>query len=316
MLEWDGLRSFLAIARYRTLSGAARALGVQQSTMGRRLDGLEEQAGVILLQKTPTGYLLTEAGEAVLGHVERIEQETLAIERAVTGRDVRLEGVVRLTTTESLAVQVVMPILTDFLARYPGIAVELVADTRVLSLSRREADVALRLGRPEGHEIVARKVGEVGFGLYASADYIARAGMPDFAAGAPGHHMVLSLDDIAGAPDAAWMQRTLSQAKVALRTNSRYGHAVAAESGIGLALLSDYLADGRDLVRVDTPEPTPRLEIWLAVHEDTRHTPRIRALMEALTAGLRARARQLGGAPPVAPRQVHAGVVGGMAGTL
>ena len=183
MLDWDDLRSFLAIARHRTLSGAARALSVQQSTMGRRLDALEERAGVTLLQKTPGGYVLTAAGEAVLGHVERIEQEAHAIERTVTGRDVRLEGSVRLTTVETMAVEVLTPILTAFLARYPGITLDLVTDTRTLSLSRREADVAVRMMRPEGHELVARKVGEVGFGLYASPGYLERMGMPDLQGG-------------------------------------------------------------------------------------------------------------------------------------
>jgi DNA-binding transcriptional LysR family regulator len=293
MLDWDDLRSFLAIARHRTLSGAARALSVQQSTMGRRLDALEERAGVILLQKTPGGYVLTAAGEAVLGHVERIEQEAHAIERTVTGRDVRLEGSVRLTTVETMAVEVLTPILTAFLARYPGITLDLVTDTRTLSLSRREADVAVRMMRPEGHELVARKVGEVGFGLYASPGYLERMGMPDLQAGAPDHRIILTLDELAGVVDMAWIRETLGQAQVALRTNSRYAHAAAAEAGVGIAGLSHYLAEGRDLVRLPTPMPTPRREVWLAVHEDTRHTPRIRALMEALTAGLKEQARRL-----------------------
>lgn len=295
MLDWDDLRSFLAIARHRTLSGAARALSVQQSTMGRRLDALEERAGVVLLQKTPGGYLLTGAGEAVLGHVERIEQETLAIERTITGRDVRLEGVVRLTAVETMAADILTPMLTAFLARYPGITLELVADSRTLSLSKREADVALRMARPEGHELVARKVGEVGYGLYASPDYLERTGVPDFEAGAPGHRIIVTLEELAGIADMAWMTRTLGQAQIALRTNSRYAHAAAAEAGVGMAGLAHYLAEGRDLVRLRPPQPAPRREVWLAVHEDTRHTPRIRALMDALTAGLREQARRLSG---------------------
>lgn len=293
MLDWDDLRSFLAIARHRTLSGAARALGVQQSTMGRRLDALEERAGVVLLQKTPSGYVLTEAGEAVLGHVERIEQETLAIERTVTGRDVRLEGTVRLTATETMAVDILPPILAAFLARFPGITLELVADSRALSLSKREADVALRMARPEGHELVVRKVGEIGYGVYASRTYLERLGTPDLAAGAPGHRMVVGLEEGMGIADMAWMARTLSEAFVALRTNSRYAHAAAAQAGMGVAGLAHYLAAGRDLVRLDAEIRPPNREVWLAVHEDTRHTPRIRALMEALTMGLREQVHRL-----------------------
>lgn len=295
MLDWDDLRSFLAIARHRTLSGAARALGVQQSTMGRRLDALEERAGVVLLQKTPEGYVLTSAGEAALAHVERIEQEALAIERTIAGRDVRLEGTVRLTTVETMAVDVLAPILTEFLERYPGITLELVTDTRLLSLARREADVAVRLARPDGHELVARKVAEVGYGLYASPAYVERMGAPDFGAGAPGHRMILALEDAAAVADAAWMIHTLHEAQVALRTNSRYAHAAAAEAGLGLAGLAHYVAERRNLIAIPTPTPAPKREVWLAVHEDTRHTPRIRALMDALTAGLRQNAQRLAG---------------------
>lgn len=295
MLDWDDLRSFLAIARHRTLSGAARALGVQQSTMGRRLDALEERAGVVLLQKTPAGYVLTEAGEAALAHVERIEQEALAIERSVAGRDIRLEGTVRLTTVETLAVDVLAPILTEFLERYPAITLELVTDTRLLSLARREADVAVRLSRPDGHELVARKIGEVGYGLYASPTYLDRMGEPDIGAGAPGQRMILSIEDAAAVADTAWMTRTLHEAHVALRTNSRHAHAAAAEAGLGLAGLAHYVAARRNLVALHTPHPPPSREIWLAVHEDTRHTPRIRALMDALSVGLRHRADRLSG---------------------
>ena len=292
MLDWDDLRSFLAVARYRTLSAAARALHVQQSTMGRRLEAFEERAGVVLLQKTPGGFVLTEAGEAVLGHVERIEQEALAIERAIAGRDTRLEGAIRLTATETMAVDVLTPILTGFLARYPGITLELVADLRTLSLSKREADIAVRVGRPEGHELVARKVGEVSYGIYASPAYLARMGAPDFGAGAPGHRAIMAMEERLGVADMAWTTRMLSGAAVALRTDSRYAHVAAAEAGVGLAGIAHYLAEGRDLVRLQTPEP-PRREVWLAVHEDLRRTPRIRALMDVLATGLQAQSRRL-----------------------
>src|SRR5437899_12484071 len=127
MLDWDDLRHFLAIARHGTLSAAARALGVRQSTMGRRLDAFEARVGAKLLQKTPRGYVLTATGEAILGNVERIENEALAVERIITGKDVRLEGTIRVTTVETLAVEVLTPIFHTFQETYPGIILELVA---------------------------------------------------------------------------------------------------------------------------------------------------------------------------------------------
>jgi DNA-binding transcriptional LysR family regulator len=294
MLDWDDLRHFLAIARHRTLSGAARALHVQQSTMGRRLDGLQDRAGAVLLQKTPGGYALTPAGESVLAHAERMEAEALAAERAVTGRDVRLAGLVRLTTVETLLIEVLPPILAAFSERYPDITLDVLVDRRVLSLSRREADVALRLARPEGHELVARRVGTLGYALYASGAYLARHGRPDAAAGCPGHRAILADEDLAQTPTMAWGARVMREAAIALRANSVHGQAAAARAGLGLVCLPHVVARHYDLARVQAPDP-PGRDLWLAVHEDTRHTPRIRALTDALSAGLRERSGLLCG---------------------
>ena len=288
MLDWDDLRHFLAIARNGTLSAAARALHVQQSTMGRRLDALQSRAGATLLQKTPSGYALTPAGESVLAHAERMEAEALAAERAITGRDVRLAGLIRLTTVETLFVEVLTPILAAFSDRYPDITLDLVVDTRVLSLSRREADVALRLSRPEGNELVARRVGMVSYALFASADYLARRGQPDVAMGSPGHRVLLPDEDAMQFPVFAWNAQLTREAAIAMRTNNVHGRATAAEAGMGLAVLPHYLARRYNLVRVETPR-APSRDLWIAVHEDTRHTPRIRALTDALAKGLQER---------------------------
>ena len=288
MLDWDELRTFLAIARRRTLSGAARELGVRQSTMGRRLDALESHAGVQLLQKTPTGYVLTAAGDAALAHVERMEQEALAVELTVAGRDERLEGTVRLTTVASLAVSLLPPVLASFRARYPGITVEVLTETHVLSLSRREADVSLWSERPTGNELVARKVLDITYGLYASSDYLGRAGRPDLDAGAPGHSIIARDEAGRGWPEMVWLESLTPRANVALRTISTDLQVAAAGAGLGLAALPDALAARAHLVSLDVPGPKPQREIWIAAHQDTRNSPRIRALMDALAAGLRA----------------------------
>ena len=292
MLDWDDLRYFLAIARNGTLSAAARALHVQQSTMGRRLDALQSRAGATLLQKTPSGYALTPAGESVLAHAERMEAEALAAERAITGRDVRLAGLIRLTTVETLLVEVLTPILAAFGERYPDITLDVVVDARVLSLSRREADVALRLSRPEGNELVARRVGTVGSTLYASAEYLDRYGRPDTQAGSPGHRSILPEEDQVHLPVFDWHAQVTREATVALRTNSFHGRGAAAEAGMGLATLPHFLARRYGLVRAGAPDAPPR-DLWIAVHEDTRHTPRIRALTDALAKGLQDRAGML-----------------------
>ncbi len=296
MLDWDNLRTFLLVARHGTLSAAARALGVHQPTMGRRLAALESRAGARLLQKTPHGYILTPAGEAILGNVERIEAEALAAERHVSGHDIRLEGQVRVTSVESIAAEILVPILADLSARHPGIEVELVADTRNLSLTRREADVAIRMARIDQHDLAIRRIGTVAFGLYASPGYLERHGPPDFAAGGAGQGLILTHDELLGLPEMTWLRTALPLAAPALRANTRYVQREAARVGIGLACLARYLGDAGGLTRLAPPTPPPPREMWLAVHADIRHMPRIRAVTEALAAGVKARANVL--APP------------------
>ena len=287
MLDWDDLKTFLMIARHHTLSGAARALGVQQPTMGRRLDALEQRAGAKLLLKTPSGYVLTPAGEAVLGNVERIEAETIAVERAIEGVDVRLEGMVRLTTVESLATDVLPPILMRLHEAYPGIRVDIISDYRSLNLGRREADVALRLARFQQADLVARKVGEMGFGLYASADYVAAHGTPSFDIGADGHYLVADID-VSDRPEAVWLRSIAPAATIAVAANSRGAQQRAIAAGIGFGCLARYRGDEDPrLMRLPMPAPGPRRELWIGVTEDIRHMPRIRAVTDALAAGIR-----------------------------
>jgi DNA-binding transcriptional LysR family regulator len=287
------LRHFRAIARHRTLSGAARALGVQQSTMGRRLDALEERIGARLLQKTPAGFVLTAAGEAILGNVERIENEALTIERAITGQDVRLEGVVRLTTVESLAVEILPPIIAAFHDKYPGIVLDVITDSRSLSLAQREADVALRLVAFTQHDLAIRKVADFTSGVYASRTYLDRHGVPDFARGAPDHQTLLRSGDGMSVAEMTWFAGLTAKATVALRSNGYYMLAAAAETGMGLACLPRVLGDTDRLVRLETPSVPPAREVWMGVHNDIRHTPRIRAVTDFLAAGLKQQASVL-----------------------
>ena len=293
MLDWDDLRHFLAIARQGTLSAAARSLGVRQSTMGRRLAALETRTGAKLLQRTPRGYVLTSTGEAILGNVERIEGEALAVERVITGKDVRLEGSIRVTTVETLAAEMLTPIFHAFQEAYPGITIELVTDARNLSLTKREAEVALRLSRPTQQELVARRVTDFSVAIYAAQSYLDRHGAPDFAAGAPGHRRILVQEDLMQVPDMQWYQAMTAEADIVLRSNSRFTHVAAAVDGMGLACLARYLGDSRKLVRLQPAVPPPLREIWMVVHQDIRHMPRIRAFSEFLTVALKQRARQL-----------------------
>jgi DNA-binding transcriptional LysR family regulator len=285
-MDWDDLHSFLAIARSGSLSGAARELGVGQSTMSRRLAALETRAGARLLQKTPSGYALTTLGEMVLGNAERMESEAIAIERSVVGCNVALSGLLRITTVDTLAHRLLPPAVARLREQHPGISVEIIADGRALSLSRREADIALRMTRFEGNEIVARKVGEVPNGLFASHAYLARAGTPSD--DGSDHAIITTLEDQAHLPESRWLATRFPKAQVALRSNDREVHLGAARAGIGIVLMSRYLAQtAPELVEIPTNTPMPERDIWLGMHQDMRRTPRIRACVEAIDAELK-----------------------------
>lgn len=293
MLEWDELRTFLAISRHGSLSAAARALRVTQTTMGRRLGALHARAGAKLLSKTPHGYVLTPAGERVLANVERMEAEALAVERLIAGEDVRLEGEVRITSVEAFAARILAPSLPALLVRYPGLRLEVDVDTRALSLSRREADIAVRLAAFEQHEAVVRKAGAMSFGLYASGEYLSTRGEPDFR-GCVGHRVITLQETLMHTPEARWLSGLAHAAEVVLKTNSRDAQLQAALAGLGLACLPRYLADHMvGLVRLAPPGQPPARDIWIGVHRDTRQAPRIRVVLDHLVDTLQAAAHSL-----------------------
>ncbi|MBD0273285.1 MAG: LysR family transcriptional regulator [Acetobacteraceae bacterium] len=295
VLDWDDLRFFLAIARTGSLTVAARELRVTQSTVGRRLASLEASLGARLLHRTPEGYVLTLAGEAILGQAERVEAEALSVERAVGGRDAQLEGVVRVTAVETLASHVLAPCLCALQSRSPEIVIELLAEVRHLSLAMREADVAVRLSRFEQHDLLARRIGGLAYGLYASPAYLERHGEPDFGAGCPGHRLVTGLDGSEVPQVAGWLAEVAPRATVAMRTDSPEAQLQAALCGEGMACLARVRADAdrERLRRVRPPQAAATADIWLAVHKDNRRTPRIRLVMDAIAAAVRERAAEL-----------------------
>lgn len=283
-MQWDDLQTFLAIARQGTLSAAARDLGVTQPTMGRRLVAMERRMGARLLQRLPGGYVLTALGESVLANAERIEAEALAAERTIIGRDVTLEGTVRLTTVETLADRVVAPALARMQCTHPGIVVELVPDIRTLSLSKREADVALRVTRFEGHEIFARKAGALAMGIYAAPRWLDRLDSADA-------RLITVLEDQEHLPEARWLRELYPLAQPGFRSNSREVMQAAAVTGAGIAALPRFRGDTEaGLVRLNTDTPDLIRDIWLGVHADMRHMPRIRAVMDAILAQFNAMA--------------------------
>jgi DNA-binding transcriptional LysR family regulator len=288
MLDWDDLRFYLAIAREGSLSAAAKKLRVAQSTAGRRLASLEASLGVRLLSRTPDGYVPTLAGQDVREQAERLEAEALCLERSVGGRDTRLAGLVRVTCSETVASHILAPCFAALHQGHPDIMVELIPDPRQLSLAMREADISVRLIRPEQHELVLRRIGCVAFGLYASPAYLQRSDELDFAGGCPGHQLITQLDDLQDSAQTGWLADLAPRARIALQTSSHEAAVSAAVHGGGLACLARFRADGESgLTRLAIPSRVPSATIWLVVHKDSRRTARITAVLTHIADCLR-----------------------------
>lgn len=284
-VNWEDMHTFLAIARRRTLSGAARDLGVNQSTMSRRLAALEARSGARLLMRTPGGYQLTGLGQAVLANAASMEEHATAFERVVQGKDVTLSGTVRLTTVETLANRLVPLAATALRRDYPGITLDVLPDTRSLSLLDREADIAIRMVRFEHAELISRRMGTLGSALYASRGY--RETHPD-ALDCEGHSLITVLDDQEHLPEPQWLAAKVPQGTVALRANSRDAQASAAAAGLGIACLPQYLGEQvPGLERLTEAGLGPAREVWLGVHRDMRDMPRVRAVIGALDEAFR-----------------------------
>lgn len=294
MLDWDDLRFFLSVARHGSLSAAAKELRVAQSTVGRRLASLEASLGVRLLNRTPDGYVITSAGSAVLQRGECLEEETRSLEREVGGRDAEMAGLVRVTCSESIASQILAPCLASLHIKHPDIMVELIPDPRELSLSKREADVSVRLTRSVQHDYVVRRVGTLSFGLYASSEYLKRHGDLMAEEGCPGHHLVTQLDDLQDWEQTGWLSALAYSARIALQTSSHEAAAAATLQGGGLACLARFRGDQEPgLVRLATPTPVPNTGLWLVIHKDNRRNARIRAAMTHIREGVQRYADQL-----------------------
>lgn len=275
-MEWSDVRIFLAIAREGTLGGAARHLGQTQPTMGRRLRALESAIGQTLFQRTADGFVLTGEGAAVLPHAERIEEEALAFERRLAGADARLEGFLRLSSSEWFGAHLLAPVLAEFAGRHPDVCVELLTDTRLYSLQRREADLVFRIAPFDEAGLISRRLMDMSYALYGQPDD--RIDPNGKGEGLRLITMDTAFDDM---PDVAWMRHVLPRATIAARSNSRDVQARLCAAGAGLAVLPRPLGDRTPgLVAFDLGTSPPDRATYLGYHRDLKRLPRLRALLD------------------------------------
>lgn len=284
-MDWDDLRLLLAIARAHSLSGAARTLAVNHATVFRRLAAIEERLGVRLFDRHKGGYVPTAAGEEIVRVATAIDEQVADLDRRVTGRDLRLEGTLRVTTVDTLATTLLAPVFAQFASTYPGVTLELTVANAIASLSRREADVAVRPTPEPPEGLVGRRIAELAIAVYGSRGYLKAAGTLDERE----HTWIAPDDSLSHLAVAKWLDR-LKPARIALRSDSMQAMCAAAEAGVGLAALPCYLADPRkELVRFAPPRPDFAVGLWILTHEDLRRTARVRAFIDVTAAALAAK---------------------------
>jgi DNA-binding transcriptional LysR family regulator len=276
--EWDDLRYVLAVASAGSLAGAARSLGVNHTTVLRRVSAFEARLGLRLFERLPTGYVLTAGGEELIAAARAIDETVTTLERKLAGQDLRLSGTLRVTATDTLMASILPGMLAEFREAHPGIRVEIAVSNLMLNLTKRDADVAIRPARDPPDVLVGRRIARIAFAIYGSPDYLAR----HRGAGDLGSYRWVAPDDgLAGTSVAQWMRAELPESEIALRADSLLGLCEAAKAGLGLAALPCYLGDtSPGLVCVHRPIAAMETALWILTHEDLRRTARVRTFTD------------------------------------
>ncbi|AJX73691.1 LysR family transcriptional regulator [Burkholderia pseudomallei] len=286
-IGWELYRSFLGVLREGSLSGAARALGLTQPTVGRHVAALEAALRVPLFTRSSSGLMPTDVALALRAHAEAMESTADALARAATsfGGDVR--GVVRISASDVVGVEVLPPIVARLRQRHPALTIELALTNRVQDLLRREADIAVRMTRPGQTQLIARHIGGIELGLHAHRDYLARCGTPRDAGELVRHALIGHDRPTAFIRQIAKSFPGFDRGAFALRTDSDLAQLALIRCGAGIGACQAALAK-RDpaLVRVLPKAFAGRLDMWVTMHEDLRGSPRCRAAFDALAEGL------------------------------
>ena len=278
MIDWNDPRYLLAVARAGSTAAAARALGVNQSTVVRRVAALEAALGLRLFDKRRDGYRLTPAGRSLLEASAGVETAVQALTRRAAALDGALTGSLRVTTAEGMALGLVPQLLDAFRRRHPGIQVNLLIEDRYNDLSDGQAEVALRAGPPGNDKLVGRKLADQSWAVYGSRGYLEEAGSPATPEALNRHRLVGFEGPIEEITPARWLRSVAPRCAIACRSNSVLGLLLAAQSGLGLALLPCQIGDAEaGLVRVIDPQPGLTGGFWILTHPELRRQPRIRA---------------------------------------
>ena len=287
-IGWELYRSFLGVLQKGSLSGAARALGVAQPTVGRHIAALEKTLKLPLFTRSQAGLLPTEAALALRSDAEAMASTAAALQRTAASQGAGVRGTVRVTASEVIGVEVLPPILTRLRAQYPELKIELLLSNRVQDLLHREADIAVRMLRPQQELLVARRIGEVELGLHAHQSYLEQRGTPRSLADLAQHALIgFDTETPFIRSVGKSLQGVFNRDNFALRSDSDLAHWALIQAGAGIGICQVALARRKpELQRLLPDQVTLPLETWITMHENLRHSPRCRATFDALVEGL------------------------------
>lgn len=279
-LEWSDLQYFVVVCERGSIGGAAQALGVNHSTVLRRIASLEATLQVRLFDRLPRGYVLTTHGQELASGVQGVQEQVDAAQRRVTSADLALTGVIRLTAPDTLLQRLLLPMLADFQRLHRHVQLEIVGNNQFLNLTQREADVAVRGSNAPPENLVGRRVGNIQTALYASRAYLAslEPGQGEAEWRWVGHDASLS-----HLMSAKWIQKHIAPERIGIRVTSLVAMTEAVSAGLGVGWLLCPLADAQpDLVRLREPPNDLDTQIWVLTHPDLKHVARVRALTDFL----------------------------------
>lgn len=301
-LAWDDFRLIKAVADQRALPAAAAALGLNHSTVFRRLGQIEEALGLKLFERHRSGYVATAAGEEMAQLADRVDEDITAFIRRLAGAEIKPAGELRVTTNDTLLVDLLTPLFAGFLRQCPDIRLDVLLSNQALNLSKRDADVAIRATDNPPDTLVGRRAARIAWALYGRA--------ADFAGSEPIEPTSLwqrkwvSLGEhFAGLKAVRHLQQNVAAERIVYRVNTVLGLAEAIEAGIGLGFLPCFIADTRPgLTRLAAPDPGFAADLWLLTHPDLRHSPRVRLFLDFLAVELGRLKPLIEGSVPMAPR--------------
>ena len=283
-LPWDDFRLVKTIAQAKGLAGAEEQLGVNHSTVFRRLGQLEDSLGVKLFERHRTGYALTAAGEEMAVLAERMDEDVANFTRKLAGQALTPAGELRVTTNDTLLVHLLTPLFAAFCARCPDVRLDVVLSNQALNLSKRDADVAIRATDNTPETLVGRRVATIAWALYGRAADFPGPGGVDLVSLYERPWIALG-DNFGGVKAARFVRERVAPEKIVYKVNTVLGLAEAVEAGIGVGPLPCFIADARPaLVRLSPPNPDFSAGLWLLTHPDLRQSARVRVFLDFVAA--------------------------------